>query len=187
MPKRKLRQMLLARRRELSTYAVLAASRLIQRAFLDSGAFAHAKVVALYSPIHNEVDTSEVLAEAQAIEKTVLFPAVAGQSLIFRRIGEFDQLREGTFGIAEPAESCQSYDPHTIDVIVIPGVAFDLHGKRVGYGKGFYDKTLHQLEGQGRLVGFCYDFQLVDNITNEPHDVKMDLLITEKRVVYPLD
>ena len=187
MPKKKLRQRILARRKELSAGDVVTCSRLIQRAFIASGAFDRANVLALYSPIHNEVDTSEVLAAARAMGKAVLFPAVAGQSLIFRRIGQFDRLLQGTFGILEPGPSCEAYDPHAVDVIVVPGVVFDLHGKRVGYGKGFYDKALHQLEGQGRLVGFCYDFQLVDDITHEPHDVQMDLLITEKRVINPRD
>jgi 5-formyltetrahydrofolate cyclo-ligase len=71
------------------------------------------------------------------------------------------------------------------DVVVLPGIAFDLKGHRIGYGKGYYDKTLHRLEGQGRLVGLCYDFQLVEMITGEPHDVKMDLIISEKRIVRP--
>ena len=71
--------------------------------------------------------------------------------------------------------------------IVIPGIAFDMTGKRIGYGKGYYDRTLHHLEGEGKLVGFCYDFQLVDAIAGEPHDVLMDLLITDKRVIRPRD
>ena len=85
------------------------------------------------------------------------------------------------------AARCDAYDPCEADLIVLPGVAFDTKGKRIGYGKGYYDKALHSLEGQGKLIGFCYDFQLVDDIAGEPHDVKMDLLITEKRVVCPRD
>jgi len=60
-----------------------------------------------------------------------------------------------------------------------------LAGKRVGYGKGYYDKTLHFVEGRKKLVGFCYEFQLVEEIKDEPHDVRMDLLVTEKRVMRP--
>jgi 5-formyltetrahydrofolate cyclo-ligase len=66
---------------------------------------------------------------------------------------------------------------------VVPGVAFDRSGRRIGYGKGYYDKTLHVLEGSGRLVAFCYDFQLFEEIVGEPHDVTMDIIVTETTVV----
>jgi 5-formyltetrahydrofolate cyclo-ligase len=128
-----------------------------------------------------------VFAEALAALKLVLYPAVCGEGLVFRRVLGLKGLQRGAFGISEPASSCEAYDPHEADLFVIPGVAFDLQGKRIGYGKGYYDKTLHSIEGQGKLVGFCHDFQLVENIADEPHDVKMDILITEKRVLRPRD
>ncbi len=187
MPKQKLRQTILARRRILAASEVGAASLLIQKAFIASAEFTKARVLALYAPIHNEVVTAEVLTEALAAAKTVLYPAVSGDGLRFRRVLVLDQLQKGAFGILEPDASCDAYDPCEADLIVLPGVAFDTKGKRVGYGKGYYDKALHSLEGQGKLIGFCYDFQLVDDIAGEPHDVKMDLLITEKRVVCPRD
>lgn len=187
MPKQKLRQIILAKRRALAAPAGRAASLKIQQAFIDSDEFARAKVLALYAPIHNEVDTAGVFAEALAALKTVLYPVVSGEGLAFRRVLDPDGLRRGAFGILEPDSSCEAHDPREADLIVIPGVAFDVKGKRIGYGKGYYDKSLHSLEGGGKLVGFCYDFQLVDEITDEPHDVKMDMLITEKRVIHPRD
>ena len=180
--------MLLAKRKALSVTEVRSASLLVQQSFVASPEFSRAKVLALYAPIHNEVDTLEVLAEALAASKAVLYPAVSGQQLSFRRVIEQrNELQKGAFRIAEPIASCAVYDPREADLIVIPGIAFDLRGRRIGYGKGYYDKTLHAIEGQGKLVGFCFDFQLVEDIADEPHDVKMDMLITEKRVIRPLD
>lgn len=187
MPKQRLRQAILARRKDLSAAEVRAASLTVQRMFIDSAEFATANVVALYAPIFNEVDTAAVFDAAQASSKTVLYPAVREESLVFRRVLSRDSLRKGSFGILEPDSSCRAYEPHEADIILIPGVVFDSAGRRVGYGKGYYDKTLHSLEGSGRFVGFCYDFQVVDAIIDEPHDVKMDLLITEKRVLHPRD
>lgn len=187
MPKQRLRQVILAERKALADSEVSSSSILVQKAFVASDEFARAGVLALYAPIHNEVDTALVFAEAVASRKTVLYPAVSDEGLIFRRVLGLDELRKGAFGIQEPASPSEVYDPHEADIIVIPGVVFDVGGKRIGYGKGYYDKTLHALEGRGKLVGFCYDFQLVDEITDEPHDVKMDLLITEKRVIRPRD
>lgn len=187
MPKQRLRQAILAKRKDLSAMEVRATSLMVQQAFIASAEFAGAEVLALYAPIHNEVDTAEVFAKAVTALKTVLYPAVSGEGLLFRRVSAPDGLRKGAFGIPEPDASCELYDPREADLVVIPGVVFDVKGKRIGYGKGYYDKTLHSLEGRGRLVGFCYEFQLVDDITDEPHDVKMDLLITEKRVIRPRD
>jgi 5-formyltetrahydrofolate cyclo-ligase len=187
MPKHDCRHRILDQRKHLAVAEAKAASLQVQRAFIASAEFARAKVVALYAPIHKEVDTFAVFVEALAASKSVLYPAVCGERLVFSRVLGLKGLQKGAFGISEPASSCETYDPREADLIVIPGVAFDSQGKRIGYGKGYYDKTLHSIEGQGKLVGFCYDFQLVENIADEPHDVKMDILITEKRVLRPWD
>jgi 5-formyltetrahydrofolate cyclo-ligase len=96
-------------------------------------------------------------------------------------------MHRGAYGILEPDDASEIIDPDRADLIIVPGIAFDMAGKRVGYGKGYYDRVLHHLEGSGRLVGFCYDWQLVKGIAGEPHDVTMDMLITEKRVIRPRD
>jgi 5-formyltetrahydrofolate cyclo-ligase len=187
MPKNTLRQILLARRKSLTAAEIGTASRAIQERFLASGEFGSSAILALYVPIHNEVETGRVFSAALDAAKIVLYPVVNGESLEFRRVKSHKELQTGAFGIPEPLASCAVISPRLADFIVIPGVGFDLQGKRIGYGKGFYDKALHSLEGEGKLVGFCYDFQLVDEIVHEPHDVKLDLIITEKRVVYPRD
>jgi 5-formyltetrahydrofolate cyclo-ligase len=187
MPKQKLRQMILARRKNLSAMEARASGLIIQKTLVASALFRSARIIGLYAPIQNEVDTEEVFAEALKCAKAVLYPAVCGEMLEFRRVLAHDSLRRGAFGIPEPDVPCEAHEPCEADFIVIPGIAFDATGKRIGYGKGYYDRTLHQLEGQGKLVGFCYDFQLVEAIAGEPHDVMMDLLITDKRVVRPRD
>lgn len=187
MPKNTLRKLLLARRKALTVTEVDTASRAIQERFLASGEFGTSLILALYAPICNEVKTGRVFSAARDAAKTVLYPVVNGESLEFRRVNSPEELQKGAFGIPEPLLTCTVINPRMADFIVIPGVGFDLQGKRIGYGKGFYDKTLHSQEGEGRFVGFCYDFQLVDEILDEPHDVKLDMIITEKRVVYPRD
>jgi 5-formyltetrahydrofolate cyclo-ligase len=159
----------------------------VQQALIETGEFAEARIVALYAPIHNEVETAQVLHAALASAKVVLFPAVCPGGLEFRRILNPAAMRRGHFGIPEPDAACPVHSPEEADLIVVPGVAFDLSGRRIGYGKGYYDNALHRLERKGRLVGFCYDFQLVEEIAGEPHDVRMDLIITERRVIRPRD
>jgi 5-formyltetrahydrofolate cyclo-ligase len=178
---------MLARRKSLSAVEADAMSRVIQQTFMASREFAGANIIALYAAVHNEVDTTDVLKQALAGGKLVLLPAVSGNSLNFRQISGLAHLKRGAFGVMEPDSSCMARAPREADVIVVPGVAFDLAGRRVGYGKGYYDRVLHTLEGAGKLVGFSYEMQLVADISAEPHDVKMDIIVTEKRVVRPRD
>jgi 5-formyltetrahydrofolate cyclo-ligase len=178
---------MLARRRALAETEVRSAGLLAQQALIATREFAEARVIGLYAHVHNEVETSELMRAALAAAKIVLFPAVCSGGLEFRRIDDPGLLRRGSFGILEPDAACQVHSPGEADLIVIPGVAFDATGRRIGYGKGYYDRALHQLEGKGRLVGFCYDFQIVGKIPGEPHDVRMDMIITERRVIHPLD
>lgn len=178
---------MLACRKALSAVEAEAMSTVIQQTFMASREFSEANIIALYVAVHNEVDTTRVLTQALAGGKSVLLPAVCGDGLDFRQINGLVSLRRGTFGVMEPDSSCVVREPGEADVIVVPGVAFDLAGRRVGYGKGYYDRVLHTLEGTGKLVGFSYELQLVADIATEPHDVRMDMIVTEKRVVRPRD
>jgi 5-formyltetrahydrofolate cyclo-ligase len=179
--------MMLASRRALPAEEAGQFGLMIQRAFIESVEFCNSCMVGLYAPVHNEVETAEVLATILASSRAAIYPAVNGDKLEFRRVDSPDKLQKGAFGIFEPDVTCEVIDPDRADLIVVPGIAFDEAGKRIGYGKGYYDRALHHLEGSGKLVGFCYDCQLVGEIAGEPHDVTMDLLITEKRVIRPLD
>ncbi len=178
---------MLVLRKSLSAAEAEAMSSVIQQTFMASAEFAGAETIGLYVPVHQEVDTTEVLKQALASGKSVLLPAVSGDRLEFRQISSQELLQRGAFGIMEPDSTCPVRAPREADVIVVPGVAFDLAGRRIGYGKGYYDKVLHALEGTGKLVGFCYEVQIVTDISAEPHDVRMDMIITEKRVVRPRD
>ena len=181
MPKRALRTGTLARRRALSPQQVSCQSLALQSRFLALPEYRRARVLALYAPIHHEVETSAVALQALAVGKTLLYPAVEGSEILFRRVRGLEELVPGRYGIPEP--SGEGREPQEADLIVVPGVAFDCYGRRIGYGKGYYDKSLHPLEGTGRLVAFCYDFQLFEEIAGEPHDVAMDIIVTETRVV----
>ncbi|HEX9023695.1 MAG TPA: 5-formyltetrahydrofolate cyclo-ligase [Geobacteraceae bacterium] len=187
MPKSSLRQTVLARRKALPAREAEAAGLLVQQTFTGTREFAEARAVALYAPIHNEVETADVARKALSAAKIVLFPVVCPAGIEFRRISDPAALCKGAFGIPEPDANCPVHSPGEADLIVVPGVVFDVQGRRIGYGKGYYDRALHLLEGSGRLVGFCYDFQLVEEIPGEPHDVRMDLIITERRVIRPGD
>ncbi len=176
---------MLATRKHLSREEQLRAGDIILTALTALPEYAAARSVALYAAFRGEVPTSELIRQALLAGKEVLLPAVIGHDLVFRRIVDETELVPGRFGIPEPNDSCPCRDLDSIDLFVVPGVAFDLNGYRVGYGRGYYDRTLHRYESGGRLIGVCYDFQLVEVIAGEPHDVIMDRVITERRVVPP--
>jgi len=184
MPKRTLRQQILARRRALSHDQWRAASQMAQQQLVLLEEFARAGCIALYAPAHNETDTANILAEAFATGKRVLYPAVCDDRMVFRQVEGLGSLAEGCFGILEPCPTGRDHQADEPDLIVVPGVAFDLSGHRIGYGKGFYDKFLQNPGRKAHLVGLCHDFQLIDGmIPAEAHDIRMELIVTDQRII----
>jgi 5-formyltetrahydrofolate cyclo-ligase len=183
MLKSTLRKAILARRRALDASEKSAADDVIQEVFLATPEYLAADSVALYCAVHNEVSTERVIHHALLAGKALFLPAVEGHGMLFRQVSSREDLVVGRFGIMEPAAGCAATAPEKIDLIVVPGVGFDLSGQRIGYGKGYYDRALHKLEGKGILTAFCYDFQLVDSLAGEQHDVNMDMIITEQRLI----
>lgn len=186
MPKNALRTRMLAERHHLSREKQLQAGSLIQASLTVLPEYSSAGTVALYADFRGEVPTSGLIRHALMAGKEVILPAVDKGGLVFRQLESEEDLVRGKYGIPEPDSGCPPRALEDIDLFVIPGVAFDLKGHRVGYGRGYYDKALHRFESRGKFIGVCYDFQLVELIAGEPHDVIMDKVITERRVVTPV-
>ncbi len=124
--------------------------------------------------MNDEVQTHEFV-HRWSSEKNILLPAVVGDELELRRFTGTDDLAVGSYGIAEPTdELVTNYD--CIDLVVVPGLAFDRLGQRLGRGKGYYDRLLPQIKAP--KLGICFPFQLVDEVPSEPFDVRMDGVIT---------
>jgi 5-formyltetrahydrofolate cyclo-ligase len=183
MPKSMLRKAILIRRLALSATEQSIAADIIQDIFLAMPEYLEAGSVALYCSVNNEVSTERVISHSLSVGKTLFLPAVEGDEMLFRKMSAREDLVVGRFGIKQPASCCTAADPDNIELIVVPGVGFDCSGQRIGYGKGYYDRALHRLEGKGVLTAFCYDFQVIDSLAGEPHDVKMDRIITEQRLI----
>ena len=183
MPKRALRRDLLARRRAMDQATWHTASASAQQRLSELELFQRAACIALYSPIQQEVDTELLFATARSARKRVLYPLVCDNILQFREVTETGQRTTGAFGILEPCRLSEDHTLETVDLIVVPGVAFDLQGHRIGFGKGYYDRCLSQFPKHGILVGLCHDFQLLEQIPAEGHDIRMEYIVTDKRIV----
>lgn len=184
MPKHSLRARLLAERRALSHDSWHASSSKAQLNLLSLAEYASAECIALYAPAHNETDTGLILAAAFQAGKRVLYPAVCGHQMVFRHVERVEALQEGAFGILEPCPTGTDHQADEADLIVVPGVAFDLGGHRIGYGKGFYDRFLQHPGRRAHLVGLCHDFQLTDDaLPADVHDIPMEIIVTDKRII----
>lgn len=183
MSKAMLRASMLAHRRRLDETEQAAYGREIQNTFLGLAVYQQATTIALYLPVNGEVPTETIVHHAQAAGKTIYLPVIEGERIVLQQFLHPEDLKPGKFGILEPSAGGLTAEPHHIDVFVIPGVVFDLAGNRGGYGKGYYDRLLHSCCPSTLLVGFCYDFQVVEKIAAEPHDVRMNMVITERRVI----
>ena len=137
--------------------------------------FRAARTVAVFAALPDEPATDEVLARWASTRRVVL-PRVEGDAMRFYACRP-DALVFGAFGILEPQgeRPCQAGE---IDLVVCPGVAFTADGRRLGRGRGYYDRYLGDPAFRGFRVGVCYAHQLVDDLPVEPHDVRMDRVIT---------
>lgn len=142
-------------------------------------AFRSARVVLLYYALPDEVQT-QAFVEKWSREKTVLLPVVKGEELELRRYTGTAGLRKGSFDIDEPCgEAFTAYG--RIDLALVPGMAFDGQGNRLGRGKGYYDRLLPQLEAY--KIGLCFQFQVCEAIPTEAFDCPMDEVWTEEGCV----
>ncbi len=138
--------------------------------------FLSAQVVLVYYSLPDEVATIEFI-ERWYTKKKILLPVVVGNNIelvVYTGIGN---LRLGAWGIHEPTGSYYT-DYGTIDLAIVPGVAFDKSGHRLGRGRGYYDRLLPKLRREGcRLLGLCFDFQQIPAVPTDEHDVSVDELI----------
>lgn len=136
-------------------------------------AFEEASVLLLYYSLSDEVCTHNFI-EKWKDKKTILLPVVVGDELELRHYTGTNDLQIGAYGINEPTGALFC-DYNAIDLAVIPGVAFDKEGHRLGRGKGYYDRLLPKIHAI--KVGICFPFQLLPAIPAEPFDIKMDVVI----------
>ncbi len=152
-------------------------SETVMRGVEASPEFQLARVVLLYWSMADEVQT-HAFVERWYKEKTLLLPCVDGDDLRLRQYTGPECMVAGEqFGIGEPTGE-EWTDLDAVELIVVPGVAFDRQNNRMGRGRGFYDRLLKSTPNAVK-VGVAYDFQILDSIPVEPHDVKMDRVITE--------
>ena len=180
--KNNLRNTYKQKRKEMSAKDAEIKSFAAANAFLNSDIYKNANQLMLYMPLGNETDTSLIISQAFAHGKKVIFPLTERESGIITPVyaTSTTEFAKGAFSVSEP-QNADAADISQTDVIVVPGIAFDAKGARIGFGKGCYDMLLQNTSAV--KVGYCYDWQVCGKIPAASHDIKMDYIITEKRFI----
>ena len=175
MDKKQLRKQIREQKRAMTPEQIEEKSRLLREKFLASQQYREAKTVYGYMPYNQEVRTVPILEQALADGKRVAVPKVYGDEMRFIYMTDLCAVANSDMGIPEPVADSPIADDKTA-LVLMPGVAFDPQGHRIGYGGGYYDKFLSQ-EPEHPTVALCYDFQMLPRLDTEEFDIPVDLVL----------
>ena len=175
MNKQELRRVIREQKRAMSEADIDRRSAILAEKFLQSDAYKAARTVYGYLPYNQEVRTVPILEQALRDGKQVAVPKVFGDTMRFILLPDLSRVAAGYAGIPEPVDDGpEAADPHAL--VLMPGLAFDREGHRIGYGGGFYDRFLAE-EPEHPTVALCYSFQLFPHLDVEAFDVPVDLVL----------
>jgi 5-formyltetrahydrofolate cyclo-ligase len=180
--KTKLRAIYLKKRLLLPPDEIRQKSRQISEKILHSKQIETSKVIACYLAINKEPDLDDAINQFLKIQKAIVVPAFfkTSKNYKFVKLSSFENLNIGPYKIPQPSKLLP-VDSIKIDLVLLPGLAFSEGGLRLGYGKGVYDKLTANTNAL--KIGVCFDFQVIDNFNAESHDLRVDFIITEKRII----
>jgi 5-formyltetrahydrofolate cyclo-ligase len=153
----------------------------IQERTIGLGEFSRATVIGAYCPVGSEARTNAILKKVLESNKKLVLPRVSdATSIFFAGVKDLEKDVEiGTFNIMEPKDHCERVDK--IDLVLVPGIAWDEQGHRIGYGQGYYDRYLAKLRTTS--VGLAFDFQVFEVIPHGINDFCVSMIVTEKRII----
>ena len=178
MDKKALRSQIKEQKRQMTAHQIESASQCLTELFVATEQYRQAKTVYGYLPYNQEVRTTGLLQRALQEGKRVAVPKIYGDEMRFIYLDDLSLVEKSSFGIPEPiADEPVADDPTAL--VLMPGLAFTKRGDRMGYGGGYYDKFLAN-EPHHPTVALCYDFQIVDRIPTDDHDIPVDIVLSAK-------
>ncbi|HEV2193366.1 MAG TPA: 5-formyltetrahydrofolate cyclo-ligase [Nitrosopumilaceae archaeon] len=177
--KARLRKQLLDARDGLSLDFMKITSKEIQDNLRKIESYRNAKTIGGYYSIGSEVRTQDILQEILNAGKELALPKVVKNDLVFKKISSFSELEQGNFSVMEPKDRCEIVKH--LDVVIVPAIALSKDGFRLGYGFGYYDRYLHGKKST--TIALSYAKQVIKSFSNDVHDVKMNFIVTEDRVI----
>ncbi len=187
MHKDEIRKRILSLRTSHSPFNALTKSYRIKEKLFRLSEFIKAKTILFYVATKDEVKTERMIKHALKLGKRIAVPIsnVRRRSILISELKDFDEeLEPGTFGILEPKKEFRRLiEPKEVDLVIVPGIAFDEEGNRIGYGMGFYDRFLKTIRKDTPIIALAYEFQIVEGIPADETDVTVNKIITEERII----
>jgi len=184
--KKIIRKRILNIRNNISKEEAFEKSKIIVNKLKSSSEYKNSKTIFIYMDFNNEVKTFDLIKEMIKEKRRVVIPYtdIKNTVIIPVEIKDIDNdLNLSSFGYLEPKiEKILQVEPKEFDLIIVPGVAFDKSLNRVGFGKGYYDRILSKKRNDVKAVAIAYEFQVLDEVPMEKHDIKMDMIITEENI-----
>ena len=175
MDKKELRRAIRERKRAMTEEEIVSRSARLGELFAQSEAYRNAATIYGYLPYNQEVRTVPMLEQAIRDGKKVAVPKVYGDTMKFIYLEDLSQVEKGYAGIPEPIADGPVADDETA-LVLMPGLAFDPQGHRIGYGGGFYDKFL-AAEPNHPTLALCYEFQMLPQLDTEEHDIPVNTVL----------
>ena len=175
MDKKELRSTIRARKRAMTEEEIVSRSEALGRLFTQSDAYKNANTIYGYLPYNQEVRTVPMLEQALRDGKQVAVPKCYGDEMRFIYMEDLSKVEKGYANIPEPIADGPIADDETA-LVLMPGLAFDPQGHRIGYGGGFYDKFLSR-EPNHPTLALCYEFQMLPHLETEEHDIPVDTVL----------
>jgi|TARA_Y100000310_G_C20351074_1_gene654373 5-formyltetrahydrofolate cyclo-ligase len=170
------RRVILRKRNRLSKEEVIKKSRIIKDKLFNSEEYKKAKIIMFYASFGSEVNTLDMIKESLK-DKTICIPIVKNNIIIASKIKDIEELdKKNKYGIFE-VSVIKKINTKDIDLVVVPGIAFDKKNNRIGYGKGYYDNFLKNFKN--KKVGLAFNLQILEIIPNDEWDVRLDKVISE--------
>ncbi len=184
--KDKIRKDLIQIRKNIPKNEALEKSNQIKKRLFEMDEFKQASTVLFYVSYDNEVYTHDMIKECKSIGKHVIVPYSdkLNRRLILSELNDWETLEPGSYGILEPQkDKIKEVSIDKINLIIVPGVGFDINGHRLGHGKGYYDNLL-KTSKQASHIGLAFEKQILNKIPIESHDLPVHIIITEERLIY---
>lgn len=180
--KKDIRRFILEQRDKLEPDIKKELDKKIFSELIDSEAYKNASVIFVFVSFKSEVDTHEIIKQALKDSKTICVPKIntKEREMEIFKINSLGELKEGYYGILEPGEDCPSVNSNDIDLVLMPGAAFDRQGGRIGYGGGFYDRFLSRMNKKVDKIALAFDFQILDRVPMDEFDVRVDGIVTNE-------
>lgn len=181
MNKKELRKIMIEKRDNIHKEEKAVMDKNIIFSLKEKEFYKNSENIFIYLGFGSEIDTMSYIQDFINDGKHIFIPRtdIKTKKMEAVEITSLDGLKENKYGILEPDNNKEEFYKNNLDLIILPGVAFDHSGRRVGYGGGYYDRYLEDIDKRIIKVALIYDFQLLENVPAEEHDIKADYIITE--------